>query len=662
MKHGQALWILFTITFLLVPAATASFEESVDLGKLGPGSQIIGEAAGDEAGFAVAMLPDANGDLIPDLLIGAPYAHGTGAVYLVYGKTDFGSSGDLNLANLGADGVLMLGEAQDDLLGWAVASIGDLDGDSLTDFLISAPGHDAGAQDAGRCYLVYGSTSFPQTLDLSTLGTSGSGIIINGAAQYNMIGMSLSAAGDFGGSAFADFAIGAPFMDGGGNTAGGVVYVLFWDPVTLTSPVELASLTAQEGLEFHGSSFLENAGFSLGGGVDFDNKGRSDIIIGAPGASYGANYLAGRAYLVSGEGSFTSPVDLETIAGSGDAVAFDGGSDLEQTGYSVVALDDFNSDGFGDVAIAAPLASPNGLYSGRTYVVYGSDALTSPVDLGSLGSAGVTFNNENIEDGKRGLHLANVGDINDDDRTDLAIGASNVTPPTGTVRTNAGLTYVVIGNRFYQDVEELSDLPIKSTMFYGQTTGDFSGCSVAGGGDVDDDGIPDIIIGAHGYSAGSDFLVGRVHLAKGQDLGTVRWPHSPPTTGEGTQGQNMSFVPYMDGWGNLVSGNKQGMSVGIQVDTAWSKLSPPIFFGLFFANFTVYPSPQYLNNAIVWPEVNAWTLIGSMPVYSETGSLIINITIPSGFSGVQLYLQQLWANPLNSKNLAATNCLCLTIK
>ena len=653
------IWMGACIAFLLfsfLPAG-AAFGPVFDLGSLGDeGIHVTGAASGDEAGYSVALLSDVNGDQIGDLLIGAPYANnGTGAVYIVYGSTDLVSNGDLDLSALGNKGVVIPGEADGDRLGFAVASLGDLNGDGLTDFILGAPGHDGAGTDAGRCYLVYGSTGFPDVLDLGSLGSGG--VILDGAADFGSAGMSLALAGDFGGTSDPDFIVGAPFMDTSGGTAAGTAYVIYWDS-GMPAQIDLGALGTR-GVALEGGAFLENAGFSVSGGFDFNGDGNADVAVGAPGASYGAHYMAGRSYVVFGRSGFSSPLDLASAPGAGYGSAFDGASDMEEAGYGVAGLSDFNTDGYGDLAVSAPLAGPNGAMSGRVYVVHGSAAPPAVLDLGTLGGEGLTLDGPVMNAGKFGMTVSAVGDMNQDGRDDLAVGLPGASPG---ITAFAGEIFLAIGNRFYEDTEELGNLPKRVTDFKGGTDGDFSGGAVAGGVDMDGDGIEDFVIGAWGYSPDNDVRRGRVFLLKGRDMGRSDWPHSPPATGAGTQGDNMSFVPYMDAWGDFSSGSATGFVLGIQVDPSWSSQSPPLFNGLLFISAQIYPSGAHLKNALVWPALVQPYAIVSFPVWSDTGQWLQDGAMPSGLpSGVRVYFQELWQNPGNGNNLAATNALCITI-
>ncbi len=110
------------------------------------------ESQGDLAGTAVCGLHDVNGDLRPDIAIGASGATGVGgadsagAAYIFYGLA-------LGSYDLGDADVIARGEATDDMAGWSIGDAGDVNGVGRTSLLMGALGNDAAAEDAGAIYL-----------------------------------------------------------------------------------------------------------------------------------------------------------------------------------------------------------------------------------------------------------------------------------------------------------------------------------------------------------------------------------------------------------------------------------------------------------------------------------------------------------------------------
>lgn len=194
------------------------FEASVDLGALDgtDGFVVNGVAAGDLAGFSVAAAGDINGDLIDDLLIGAPGADPNdaaeaGQVYAVFGSSE-GFPASVDLADLdGGNGFALNGIDVDDRSGFAVGGIGDVNGDGRDDLLIGAPGATPnGINEAGQSYVVFGrSEGYPASLELADLDGS-NGFVINGVFFNDGSGYSVGGAVDFNGGGVDDFIIGAP--------------------------------------------------------------------------------------------------------------------------------------------------------------------------------------------------------------------------------------------------------------------------------------------------------------------------------------------------------------------------------------------------------------------------------------------------------------------
>ncbi len=114
---------------------------------------------GADTGNSVGGLGDLNADGFDDVIIGARLrSSSTGTMYVVYGGDNVAGAGLLELASInGSNGFLSIPPDLFDELGLSVAGAGDVNGDSLSDLIVSAPGGDPfGRSSAGETYVIYG--------------------------------------------------------------------------------------------------------------------------------------------------------------------------------------------------------------------------------------------------------------------------------------------------------------------------------------------------------------------------------------------------------------------------------------------------------------------------------------------------------------------------
>ena len=150
-------------------------------------------------------------------------------------------------------------------------------------------------------------------------------------------------------------------------------------------------------------------------------------------------------------------------------------------GNSVGSAGDVNGDGFGDVIVGASLNDAGGPDAGRVYMYFGSQSPNSVADLILTGAAAGDLFGESV---------ATSGDLNADGFADLIVGA----PMHDGGGLNAGRAYVYFGG-IAPDVT--ADLTLVSA-----SAGDNFGRCVGQAGDVNGDGLADLVVGAPLNDAG----------------------------------------------------------------------------------------------------------------------------------------------------------------
>ncbi len=283
--------------------------------------------------------------------------------------------------------------------------------------------------------------------------------------------------------------------------------------------LNLSALNGTDGFRISGAAAEDFSGRSVASAGDVNGDGIDDVIVGARAAdSNGSN--SGASYVVFGkdtaaEGAFAANLDLGALNGT-NGFRISGAAAFDLSGYSVASAGDVNGDGIGDLIVGAKDASPNGFYSGASYVVFGRDtaaygAFAANINLGALiGTDGFRISGVATSD-RSGASVASAGDVNGDGIDDLIVGAAfaNV--------DDSGASYVIFGRADPVSftgtaaddtqggraaADSLSGLGGKDTL------SGLGGDDVLDGGDANDvlhggDGADDLIGGA-----GSDILNG----------------------------------------------------------------------------------------------------------------------------------------------------------
>ncbi|MGF1456602.1 MAG: Ig-like domain-containing protein [Alphaproteobacteria bacterium] len=335
-------------------------------------------------------------------------------------------------------------------------------------------------------------------VDLSALDGA-NGFVINGIDGEDYAGI-VAVAGDVDGDGVDDLIIGAPGGDLPGADDAGEAYVVFGSSeflgTTSTPSLDLSDLDGLNGFVINGLALGDGLGNAVAGAGDVNNDGFDDLILGA----YRTDTYTGSAYVIFGSSAFgttsdLSEFDLSDLDGT-NGFAINGIDEGDNAGFSVSSVGDWNGDGFDDLAIGARYGG-DGDYSGEVYIVFGASGGFAPsLDLSDLdGSNGFVVGNSG-SDYFAGYSVSGAGDVNGDGIDDLIVGARGASAG-GVARS--GKSFVVFGTTAALGASSFSLDTLDGLNGFaidGRGEQDFSGSAVTGIGDINGDGIDDLLIGA----------------------------------------------------------------------------------------------------------------------------------------------------------------------
>ena len=431
----------------------------------------IGESPDDYAGYWVSTAGDVDGDGLDDVLVGAydddDMGRSAGAGYLILGSSlDLHGAFDLSVADY-----KIVGEDEGDWAGFVVETAGDIDGDGTPDILVGAYGVDDRGPTTGAVYVVLsGSIGATGTISLSDADYK-----IIGESERDYAGYALSSAGDIDGDGLDDILVGASGQEAGGRFAG-AAYVILASSLATDPPTDLSKAD----YKFVGETEEDWAGYSVSGAGDVDGDGLADLLIGADGDDGGSQAHA--SYLIlGGELGATATVDL-----SAADYKFVGESSYDYASQ-VSTAGDVDGDGLDDIVIGAGGRDQGGTNAGAAYVILGSSL--SEAGSVDLSMADYVLVGERAGD-SAGSTVSDAGDVDGDGLSDIMVGAYYHRSDYDL----QGAAYVVLGRSLLNSTE--LDLSGADYKLAGQSTGHYAGHSVSSAGDVDGDGLADVMVGS----------------------------------------------------------------------------------------------------------------------------------------------------------------------
>ncbi len=426
-------------------------------------------------------LHDVNGDRIDDFMLGAPFhdfdagTANSGQAYLFLGRSEWS---DIDLSLQPADATYTYDGAMA-YFGFGAMVVGDVNGDGYADLAMGAPDATViNAQD-GFVGIVFGSADPTGAFNIGDAMDTG---FVGTVANENL-GFGVMPAGDVNGDGLADIIMGSTID----ATSDSRFWLVLGRKTGFPDPATKPTIDSIADANYIVEGKLSYTGYPMTA-CDFDGNELDDLILGAPAAVNNTN--RGKTFLVAGS---TPPPSIDLRVEPAQAT-FTGPADGVELGVAL-ACGDVNGDGYDDLFIGAPKISGT---VGRTYLVTGSATLRdydfgteSPTALITGGGA----------DTYLGVNHCIPGDINADGFNDYIIGA-----PFKVVdgHDGQGEAYLFLGTASPSNIDLGAGGKADAT-YTGQVppTGTVTAlgfCKAVG--DVNGDGIDDILLGAPGAEVG----------------------------------------------------------------------------------------------------------------------------------------------------------------
>jgi len=496
--------------YIEVDARDAVYPITIDPLSTVPAALLEAQQAGANFGCSVASAGDVNGDGYSDVIVGA-YSYnngqtGEGVAFVFHGSS----------TGVSAIAAAMVESNQNNaLMGYIVATAGDVNADGYSDVIVSAPNYTNGQTNEGRAYVYHGSaaginTTAAAIMESNQLGAflgncvasagdvnaDGYSDVIVGAYSYSngqasegvafvyhgsaaginitpvsmmqsnqasaFLGYSVASAGDVNGDGFSDVIVGGHFYDNGESNEGGAfVYHGSAGGINTTA---VATLECNQ-LNAH-------MGYSVASAGDVNGDGYSDVIASAYQFDNG-QADEGAAFIYHGSASGINIASVATLE-CNQAGAY--------MGWFVNCAGDVNGDGYSDV-IASAYQYGNGQGGeGAAFVYLGSSA-------GINTTATVTLETQQVN--ALVSAVASAGDVNGDGYSDIIVGSREY--DNGEINEGAAFVY-------HGSASGINTSP--TTAVESNQVNAYMGFSVAGAGDVNGDGYSDVIVGAYEFDNG----------------------------------------------------------------------------------------------------------------------------------------------------------------
>lgn len=431
----------------------------------------------DQFGAAVACLGDQNGDGLADLVVGAikddDGATNAGAIWTAFLNPD-GSvrlNGKIS-GTTGGFGGLITGL---DRFGSGVAPLGDLNGDGIGDIAVGAENDAQYVERTGAVWILFMKSD--GTVDSELRIREGVSGFTGDLEPYDRFGSSLGFLGDLDGDGIGDIAVGAS----GDN--GGAVWILFLNSNGSVKTHQKISSTSGGGSPLISGSFGE----SIDPIGDLDGDGVLDLAVGSPSYNSPAGYTGAVWILfMNSNGTVKNSQRIDSVVGG-----FGGTLDPNDCfGSGVARIGDLDGDSVTEIAVGAAEDDDQFEDSGAVWILFLSQNGTAKAHQkisNTFGGLGTTF----TEGSNFGMSIAGLGDLDADGMMEVTVGSPRATHG-GSAPDYGEVWILTLDSTGTSVAEKRIGRPDFNTFC---TDRDFGG-AVAEPGDLDGDGIVDLLLGS----------------------------------------------------------------------------------------------------------------------------------------------------------------------
>ena len=482
---------------------------------------LTGEANGSCAGSALAAAGDLDMDGRMDFIVSDTWwSHPdtgrlAGKAYIVLGA-DLGGNRSTDLAHAAWSFEGQQGAIEDDpdceeeglfstrcggdWAGHSASGGFDADGDGIPDLLITAYRSDERGVNRGKFAFYSGSDLGPhgaRSIDSAELQ-------IHGENDADKMGHSVSWAGDVDGDGLSEMVTGSAYSSANGRRSGRA-YLLPGTAFSERGSMDMADTNA---MIWNGEHAEDRVGQITGRLGDIDGDGLADFVVSSlrnqdNGIGEGDEEFRGTGKVYVLLGADVTGAGWGSVQSLADAAsAWMGETPGDAVGYGSNTVGDFDGDGLPDVGVGAYGHSEGGRERGKAYVITAENVAAGGQH--SLEDASYAFVGEANNDWA-GKSMSGADDIDRDGRDDLLIGAMGHSPEGEEL---AGRAYLILAASVEPGTHGIEDA---DRIFEGERAWDAAGSSVLGPGDVNGDGLPDLLVGAWQGDA-AEGSNGRVYL------------------------------------------------------------------------------------------------------------------------------------------------------